>query len=103
MSTPAQSDRGGSSPAEREAFDATTGYAPRRWRAGERVTRELYMDDGTWARLGDKCLPHSPLMHGVVIERDRRRADGVWVRWDFDGSMSMYLDHGLDAEEAHSR
>lgn len=27
MSTPAQSDRGGSSPAEREAFAATTGYA----------------------------------------------------------------------------
>ena len=77
------------------------GGGPRRWRDGDRVTRELYMDDGTWARLGDKCLPHSPRMHGVVMHRDPRRQDGVWVRWDFDGSMSMYLDHGLDAEEAH--
>lgn len=75
--------------------------AHRQWGIGDRVTRERYMDDGTWARLGDKCLKNSPLMHGVVMRRDPRRQDGVWVRWDFDGSMSMYLDHGLDAEKAH--
>lgn len=33
MSTPAQSDCGGSSPAEHEVFAATKGYAPQRWSA----------------------------------------------------------------------
>ena len=80
---------------------APHGSATRRWRDGERVTRELYIDDGTWMRLGDKCLPRSPLRHGMVTRRDKTRRDGVWVIWD-DGDKieRLYLDHGLDAEES---
>lgn len=61
---------------------------------GDRVTREVYMDDGTWARLGDKCLPQSPLRHGTVSGRA-----GKWVKvkWD-DGTKGVYLPHGLCGE-----
>ena len=83
-----------------DLFAPSRGSATRRWQGGERVTREIYMDDGTWARLGDKCLPRSPLRHGLVIRRDTKRRDGVWVRWDGDTKDHLYLDHGIDAEES---
>ena len=60
------------------------------------MTREIYMDDGTWARKGDKCLPASPLRHGTVLRRDNV-TDSVWVKWD-DGKIEAYLDHGINAE-----
>lgn len=63
---------------------------------GNRVTRELYMDDGTWQRLGDKCLPKSPLRHGTVIELDRVRSRGmVKVRWDETFEEKWYFEHGV--------
>lgn len=68
-----------------------------RWIGGERVTREIYMDDGTWQRLGDKCLKNSPLRHGTVVKRSKRRPDEILVRWD-DGEEKAYLDHGVNAE-----
>lgn len=73
-------------------------------KVGDRVTRELFMDDGTWWREGDKCLPHSPLRHGVVIKSYRKKGglDGVkWiddvidVLWD-DGEVKTYLHHGVN-------
>ena len=77
--------------------DAASGKI--RWEAGDRVTRRLYMDDGTWSRGGDKCLPSSPLRHGAVLRRDTQRDDVVWVGWD-DGTQRKYLDHGLEAESS---
>jgi len=71
----------------------------RKWNAGDRVTRQVYLDDGTWNREGDKCLSSSPRKHGVVAFRAVHRDDEVFVRFD-DGELRVYLDHGLDAEPA---
>lgn len=82
------------------AVDAGFGF--RRWKAGDRVTREVFMDDGTWERLGDKCLGRSPLKHGEVVKRSERRSDEILVRWD-DGTERAYLDHGVQEELPHTR
>ena len=69
------------------------------WFLGDRVTREIYLDDGTWAREGDACFP-GPLKHGVIIAKDWNHADHRYefsVRWD-DGSESRVLAHGIDRE-----
>ncbi|SRR6266446_5093296 len=34
---------------------------------GDRVTRLIFLDDGTWTREGDPCLARSPLKHGTVV------------------------------------
>lgn len=72
-----------------------------RWKIGDRVTRPVFMDDGTWLRCGDTCLP-GPLKHGVVVDE---RSDGerpiYTVRWD-DGAVGRFLWHGLDAESAET-
>lgn len=76
---------------------------------GDRVTRPIALDDGTWNRLGDRCLP-GPLKHGIVTRRylslpltsaynptgDRinRLID---VQWD-DGSKGTYFHHGVNRE-----
>ena len=71
------------------------------WEIGDRVTRELYIDDGTWAEKGDECLPNSPLRHGKVVAV-RSRSDGTMVyhvRWDDGTEGQSYLWHGIDAEK----
>lgn len=75
---------------------------PMNWKLGDRVTREIYMDDGTWVREGDECLKRSPLKHGEVIAIDKSCLNGpveefVHVRWD-DGTVAIYLPHGIDRE-----
>lgn len=66
---------------------------------GDRVSREVYMDDGTWRREGDSCLP-GPLKEGIVINTWRESPtsfpfdDRFRVRWD-EGSEGVYLQHGL--------
>jgi hypothetical protein len=69
----------------------------RHWLPGDRVTRLVFMDDGTWDRKGDDCLSKSPLRHGVVTHRSRDRTDAVYVRFD-DGETKCYLDNGLDPD-----
>ena len=76
-------------------FADAAGPPTRRWQGGERVTRELYLDDGTWMRCGDRCLAASPLRRGVVTRRDTERRDGVWVKWDGEANERRYLDHGI--------
>lgn len=72
-----------------------------KWKVGDRVTRMLFMDDGTWHKNGDECLKHSPLKHGQVIITDANVSrDAVIVRFD-DGSVGMYLDHGIEREVEH--
>lgn len=70
----------------------------RKWNAGDRVTRTVYSDDGTWQREGDACLPFSPRYHGVVIGRSGERDDEVLVVFDGTTHAKRFLDHGLDAE-----
>lgn len=65
------------------------------WKVGQRVSRLVYMDDGTWDKLGDRCLQNSPSKFGTVIERDSYRLDACWVRWDNTTELKQYLDHGL--------
>lgn len=65
------------------------------WNAGDRVTREWFLDDGTWAKEGDSCLPNSPLMHGVIAFVD---GHSVWVRWDHETGGTRYLNHGISKE-----
>lgn len=72
----------------------------RRWMIGNRVTRIVFLDDGTWRREGDKCLKHSPLRHGTVVRRSTSRNDEAFVLFD-DGETLSYLDHGLDAESSN--
>jgi len=70
----------------------------RPWKVGDRVSRAVYMDDGTWDRHGDSCLENSPLKSGTVIKSDAGISrDAVIVRWD-DGTEAAYLDHGLQPE-----
>ena len=78
------------------------GFGLRRWRAGDRVTREVVMDDGKWQRQGDKCLARSPLKHGEVLKRSERRCDEILVRWD-DGTERAYLEHGVQEELPHTK
>jgi hypothetical protein len=69
----------------------------RHWLPGDRVTRMVFFDDGTWEREGDKCLSQSPLRRGVVTHRSVERTDEVWVKFD-DGGKDRFLDHGLNAD-----
>ena len=73
-------------------------FMARKWDAGDRVTRTVYSDDGTWNREGDACLPFSPRYHGVVIRRSDEREDEVFVVFDGTTHAKRFLDHGLDAE-----
>jgi len=75
-------------------------------KVGDRVTRKLFMDDGTWWRNDDRCLKHSPLRHGIVIKVYTKDSniDGLkWtndvidVQWD-DGETRTYLHHGVSYE-----
>ncbi len=59
-----------------------------------------YMDDGTWRRKRDSCLP-GPLKEGSVIDTwsedsnpSHPHDNRFRVKWD-DGSESTYLQHGL--------
>jgi len=77
----------------------STGKFKPRWRKGDRVTRKVYLDDGTWATLGDKCLPKSPLKHGTIIQiNHNKRRDCVLVQFD-DGTTAPYLTHGIQREK----
>lgn len=58
---------------------------------GARVTRPIFLDDGTWMQHGDKCLPKSPLRRGLVIKAER---DEITVRWD-DGKEQVLLSHAV--------
>ena len=68
----------------------------KRWKVGDRVTRTVYSDDGTWQREGDPCLPYSPRYTGSVVRRSEDRDDEVVVVWDGTTTEKRYLDHGLD-------
>lgn len=61
---------------------------------GDRVTRQAFMDDGTWAKEGDPCLARSPLRRGQIIGWS---AGTFRVRWD-DGEVLHYFPHGIDPE-----
>lgn len=76
-----------------------------RFRVGDRVTRELFMDDGTWSREGDACLDRSPLRHGEVVRSYGEPDTGYGanpelyeVRWDDGTTRQGYLPHGLEFE-----
>ncbi len=76
-------------------------------KVGDRVTRPRSLDDGTWARKGDACLP-GPLMHGTVVavEQEPPRNDlyaRTWtyrVTWDEwpDAPRGGYLARGLEID-----
>ena len=66
----------------------------KRWKAGNRITRQIYLDDGTWQIKGDSCLSQSPLRHGEVLYVEGRE---VIVRFD-DGAIRKYLSHGIEEE-----
>jgi len=76
-------------------------------KVGDRVSREVYMDDGTWAREGDQCLPRSPLRFGTIISVE---VEGYWrysdnrgwsnilmyrVAWDDGHRSGRYFEHGV--------
>ena len=71
----------------------------RKWQPGDRVTRTVYSDDGTWQREGDACLPYSPLYRGVVVRRSTDRDDEVVVVFDGTTTERCFLDHGLHVED----
>ena len=70
----------------------------RKWEAGDRVTRRVYSDDGTWNTEGDPCLRHSPKYHGTVVRRSEDRDDEVVVIFDGTRTEKRFLDHGLEGE-----
>jgi hypothetical protein len=71
------------------------------WKVGDRVTRQVFCDDGTWMKKGDSCLKRSPLRHGTVakVYRPRRGAPIMYdVLWDPNEYRRGYFAWGLDAE-----
>jgi hypothetical protein len=62
-------------------------------KVGDRVSRMVFCDDGTWNKFGDKCLSSSPKRFGVVISRFSRRDDEILVRFD-DGEEKSYYSDG---------
>ena len=70
----------------------------RTYKLGDIVTREKYMDDGTWGRLGDSCLP-GPLKIGKVIKISTRENEIIYtVRWD-DRTEGRYFPWGISSKE----
>ena len=73
------------------------------FKLGDRVTRMLFLDDGTWNRFGDECLKYSPLRTGTVIKIfDKQSPYGgtdhlFKVKWD-DGKIGNYFQHGIDLQ-----
>ena len=63
--------------------------------SGVRVSRPVFLDDGTWARKGDKCLAKSPLRHGTALCCE---GNLVVVKWD-DGKEERYFPHGINRTE----
>lgn len=63
---------------------------------GDRVTRPLYLDDGTWTREGDRCLTRSPMRYGTICGVEDRGRRIYAVRWDDGEERRGYLAHGLN-------
>lgn len=74
----------------------------RKHKVGDRVSRMVFCDDGTWRKLGDKCLSSSPIRCGTVLSRSVRRDDEILVQFD-DGEENTYLDHGVEAITENSK
>lgn len=70
----------------------------KQWQVGDRVVRLVYLDDGTWAREGDSCLPHSPKYHGVVVKRLKPQDNEVCVVFDGTTKAKRFFDVGLQEE-----
>lgn len=77
-------------------------------KVGDRVTRPLFMDDGTWNREGDDCLDRSPLRHGVVVSVYLKKScyggidELIDVKWD-SGETRTYFHSGVDFEKAEEK
>lgn len=81
-----------------------------RLKVGDRVSREVFIDDGTWDREGDSCLPRSPLRYGRVVKvapegwyRGIGGAPSFYshalmyhVKWEDGGQPRRYFEHGVD-------
>ena len=69
---------------------------------GDRVSRQIYLDDGTWNRKGDTCLKKSPLKYGTVMAFVVKKSsfggvdDLVAVKWDGENREKNYFHHGID-------
>lgn len=72
----------------------------RKYKVGDRYSRLVYLDDGTWQRFDDRVLPYSPIKHGVVIKCYRVKSsptlggyidDVIDVKFE-DGSVRQYLN-----------
>lgn len=66
-------------------------------RVGQRVSRQVYMDDGTWRRKGDSCLKTSPRRYGTVRHINEKVPETLYVEWD-DGTTGTYFHFGVDPE-----
>jgi len=67
------------------------------WKIGDRIQRESFMDDGTWARLGDACLKDSPMRTGTVVDIEPYCNEYAYqIEWD-DGDRipRLLLGHGM--------
>jgi hypothetical protein len=67
-----------------------------KWQVGDRVMREIYLDNGMWAVKGDACLP-GPLKRGRVVSSSvGDRGDVLYtVEWEpYDGCESRHLRQG---------
>ncbi len=62
-------------------------------KVGQKVYREVYLDDGTWNRKGDKCLVNSPLKYGTIKSYDTNHKT-YKVQWE-DGKIGDYYEHGI--------
>lgn len=69
------------------------------WKVGDRASRQVFLDDGTWARNGDKCLSYSPRRFGTIVAVLAR---SVRVQFDDSDHTDLFLPHGLDKEPPHA-
>lgn len=92
---------GSCSPAPADEAEPGRGTATLKWQQGDRVTRPIFMDDGTWVREGDTCLQRSPRRHGTVVDHYLNgHCEPVFmVEWDDARGITFdYFWHGLERE-----
>lgn len=71
-----------------------------KYNVGDKYSRLVFLDDGTWSRHDDRVLKYSPVKHGVVIKCYKVKGskilggyidDVIDVRFE-DGTIKQYLN-----------
>lgn len=65
---------------------------------GDKVSRPIFLDNGVWHQLGDKCLKHSPKRFGTIVGFDTKYDKDDLLIVQFDDKKEIFFHHGVDKE-----